>query len=250
MSPEAGVRDVLVTLLHDPPAWLPPHTQRLADIAAHFEHSVADALNAAGRGDSRLPRFVPHDRLPDGEAYEAFIARTGCVPTRDNCHDLFNGLLWLGFPQTKRRLNLLQAEQIAMHGIGGTRGTVRDALTLFDENAVVLLAPAELELLLRQRDWQALFGTRRTLWNSARLVIFGHALLEKLLRPRKAITAHAWIVDGLHDEALASSLTPERLRTGAFMPLPMLGVPGWWSANEDPAFYDDTLVFRPHPPRL
>ena len=43
-------------------------------------------------------RFVPHESRPRGEAYEAFIARTGCVPTRDNLHDLFNALVWLTFP--------------------------------------------------------------------------------------------------------------------------------------------------------
>ena len=28
----------------------------------------------------------------------------------------------------------------------------------------------------------------------------------------------------------------------------VLGIPGWWAANEDPAFYADAKVFRP--PRL
>ena len=27
--------------------------------------------------------------------------------------------------------------------------------------------------------------------------------------------------------------------------LPVLGVPGWWSENEVPGFYEDTEVFRP-----
>ena len=30
-----------------------------------------------------------------------------------------------------------------------------------------------------------------------------------------------------------------------FLPLPVLGVPGWWPANENPGFYDDADVFRP-----
>ena len=37
----------------------------------------------------------------------------------------------------------------------------------------------------------------------------------------------------------------EVLATKPFVPLPMLGVPGWWSANEDAAFYADAEVFRP-----
>jgi len=29
--------------------------------------------------------------------------------------------------------------------------------------------------------------------------------------------------------------------------LPVLGIPGWWPANEAPSFYDDPAVFRPAP---
>ena len=39
-------------------------------------------------------------------------------------------------------------------------------------------------------------------------------------------------------------LTPERLADRPFLPLPVLGVPSWWPANEDAAFYDDPAVFR------
>jgi hypothetical protein len=183
--------------------------------------------------------------LPAGEAYESFIARTSCVPTRDNLHDLFNGLMWLSYPQTKRRLNALQAREIDLHGTSGPRGPLRDALTLFDENAAILQAPADLLNALHKRDWQTVFVTQRARWQSARLAVFGHALMEKLMQPRKAITAHVWTVEDLHDAALASSLTPERLLAKPFLPLPVLGVPGWWSENEAPGFYEDTEVFRP-----
>ena len=40
-------------------------------------------------------------------------------------------------------------------------------------------------------------------------------------------------------------LTAAELATKPFTPLPVLGVPGWWPANQDPAFYDDATVFRP-----
>ena len=182
--------------------------------------------------------------MPAGEPYEVFIARTACVPTRDNLHDLFNGLMWLTYPQTKGRLNVMQARQIELHGTSGARGPLRDALTVFDENAAVLQAPADLVDALRRHDWDTLFVTRRAQWQSARLVLFGHALLEKLMQPRKAITAHVWLSEGPTDSELASSLTPERLLAKSFLPLPVLGVPGWWSANEEPGFYDDADVFR------
>jgi hypothetical protein len=38
---------------------------------------------------------------------------------------------------------------------------------------------------------------------------------------------------------------PERLSAKPFLPLPVLGVPGWWPDNESPDFYEDVAVFRP-----
>ena len=233
--------------------------------------SVADALNASPLvcpAPCPVPcpvQFVPQHSLPPGEAYEAFIRRTGLVPTRDNLHDLFNGLVWQRFPRTKARLNVLQAAEIARQGVGAVRGLVRDAITVFDENGALLLAPPALWQALLARDWYALFVTHRPLWAQATLVLFGHALMEQLVVPRKNITAHVLVEqfssdvedfaavgsnlgapDGLAalDAALATRLTPERLAGKPFTPLPVLGVPGWWPANADPGFYADTSVYR------
>lgn len=237
--------EALAVTLQAPPPWLAPYlpmAQRIFDAAT--TQSVAAALNSL-RDERAIPvRFVDQAALPADEAYESFIARTGCVPTRDNLHDLFNGLAWLSWPRTKRHLNLLQARQISLLGTVGPRGALRDALTVFDENAAVLQAPAVLVDALRQRDWKRLFVERREQWQAARIVVFGHALIEKLIQPRKAITAHVWVIDELRDEALAANLTPATLAAKPFLPLPVLGVPGWWKANEYPAFYDDGQVFR------
>ncbi|MDH6592758.1 hypothetical protein M2165_002647 [Variovorax sp. TBS-050B] len=146
---------------------------------------VADALQQFAT-PGRTPAFVPQSALPPDRAYEAHVFQTRSVPTRDNLHDFFNGLVWLVFPDAKRRLNELQAAEIARLGIGATRGPLRDALTLFDENGALLDAPAALWQALCARDWHALFVARRALWREARLVVFGHALLEKLAAPRKA----------------------------------------------------------------
>lgn len=48
-------------------------------------------------------RFEPAGPLAAG--YEQHIAATGRVPTRDNAHDLFNGLVWLLCPGFKAALN-------------------------------------------------------------------------------------------------------------------------------------------------
>ena len=235
-------------------AWLAPWRERGEALARHATTAgLVDALNLAGSDEIRLGsgplRFVPHDALPAGEPYEAFIARTACVPTRENTHDFFNGLAWLLFPQLKRRLHELQVEQLAASKAGDPRGPVRDALTVFDENAALLRAPEVLVDALRRRDWHALFVTHRAAWAEAKLQLFGHALLEKLIRPRKPITAHVWWVSGdcSHSlsECAAASLTPAGLRGKPFMPLPVLGVPGWWAENEMAGFYDDKAVFRP-----
>ena len=212
---------------------------------------MATRLNA---GHHAPVRFVPHAALPPGQAYEQFIFDTGTVPTRDNLHDFFNGLCWMRFPQTKTRLNQLQAEQLATLGVQSLRGAVRDALTVFDENAAFLQAPLPLWDALLARDWHRLFITLRPLWGHARITLFGHALLEKLVSPRKPITAHIYLAPAAMDLAVgaaqldavvAASLSADVLKIKPFAPLPVLGVPGWWSENENFSFYDDSKVFRP-----
>ncbi len=218
--------------------------------------SVAELLNElaqaqAAQGGPAVPvRFVPQACLPEGQAYEDFIARHRQVPTRDNLHDLFNGLTWLTLPLAKARLNALQAAQIAGAGVGATRGAVRDALTLFDENAALLQAPEPLLEALKARQWQRLFIELRPLWVQAQVLLFGHAAQEKLQAPRKAITAHVYLprqplpAQGL-DAALAADLEAAYLAEKPYAPLPILGIPGWWPANENFSFYDDSQVFRP-----
>ncbi|MFE8646567.1 DUF3025 domain-containing protein [Sphingomonas sp. NCPPB 2930] len=239
-------------------AWLHPFGSFEAGglLIQRSEPSIADALN--GRELSGI-RFVPHRTLTPGMPYERFIAETGQVPTRDNLHDFFNGLVWHRYPLAKARLNRVQAEAIAADGIGGRRGPVRDAATVFDENGAVFTGPDVLWQALSARDWQALFVTHRAAWAGARLELFGHALLEKLVSPRKGITAHVLrrpiatekIAEGSGGSAadtdawLAGHLTAARLAAKPFVPLPVLGVPGWWPANEASAFYDDPRVFRP-----
>ena len=224
--------------------WLAPLQPCLDQALAALDcgASVAQALNsAASRPPCGTPRFVPQPGLPEGEAYESFIARTDSVPTRDKLHDLVNGLVWLTQPAIKRRLNALQAAAISEAGVGSRRGALRDALTLFDENGAWLQAPAELAAALRSRDWRALFITHRSLWADARWVIVGHALLEQLATaPRKPLTAHVLLDDPL-------TLSADQWAAKPFCPLPVLGVPGWWPGNDAPAFYDVEAVFRPGP---
>ena len=211
---------------------------------------------ALGAVEHASIRFVPQSALPEGQAYEQFIFDTQSVPTRDNLHDFFNGLCWLTFPQTKKKLNQLQAEQLATGGVHKVRGPVRDALTLFDENAAFLLAPPLLWDALIAKDWQQLFVKLRPVWQDAQLVLFGHALLEKLVYPRKPITAHVYHAQpainsiAALDTWIANDLSAYKLAAKPFAPLPVLGVPGWWMENEKLSFYEDILVFRPEKQKI
>jgi hypothetical protein len=223
----------------------------------------AQALALANQHGQPI-RFVPQVDLPEGRAYEEFIGATGCVPTRENLHDFFNGLVWLTFPRIKLQLNALQAAQIALAGVGKSRGAARDGATIFDENAALLVvregfAGQALVDALRGHRWsEALFERRDAFGPDAQVWPFGHALMEKLVAPRKAITAHTRVV--LADDAffampqdarrewidihVAAALAAEGLSTACFTPLPVLGVPGWWE-GQDGTFYADTGVFRP-----
>ncbi|WP_395667926.1 DUF3025 domain-containing protein [Rhodoferax sp.] len=205
-----------------------------------------------GRGEPLAPKvFVAQSQLPPGVAYEQFIFETSQVPTRDGLHDFFNGLCWMRFPHTKLRLNALQAQQIARTGVQPVRGPTRDALTVIDENAALLQTPDVLWNALLAKDWQAVFVTHRALWAQSQIVLFGHALLEKLVAPRKAITAHVLRVHTDSpdltdiDRWLAGALDADLQAVGPMAHLPVLGVPTWWPANTDPGFYADTSVFRP-----
>lgn len=238
--------------------------------AAPRADGFIDAFNRAARaldlrnGADMPLRFVPQEALPEGTAYEEFIGATGQVPTRDNLHDFFNALVWQTFPLIKRALNTLQAAQIAQAGVGKSRGPARDAATIFDENAALLVVRdiqegRSLVDDLRAHRWlAALYDQRGLFGRDVEVWLFGHALMEKLVAPRKAITAHTRVVfagddyfalarDARRawlDREMAASLAREDLTPAGFTPLQVLGIPGWWP-GQDPDFYLDTTVFRP-----
>lgn len=243
--------------------WLKPLVELAAPIlrAADWRAALnAMASEKALRNYRGLPiQFVPQSALPAGTAYETFISATGGVPTRDNLHDFFNALVWQAFPNIKVQLNALQAADIARAAAQpASRGKLRDAATIFDENAA-LLAVHDTSLIdpLRAHRWHELFVTRRSAFErDCEVWMFGHALMEKLVNPYKAITAHVWpvIVDAGFldmpmveklawlDVSVAAQLTGG-LSTSSFLPLPVAGVPGWWE-EQDQAFYADQVVFR------
>lgn len=245
--------------------WLAPFCPTAAPLVQAGDWRAA--LNAAAcaqdlHNHRGLPiNFVPQASLPPQIAYEAFISATGGVPTRENLHDFFNALVWLSFPRIKVRLNALQAAEIEKSsGIPreGRRGHIRDAATIFDENAALLVV-REVEWIeaLRAHRWRDVFVARREAFErDCEVWLFGHALMEKLVNPYKAITAHAWplIAENaffgmsLQDRRAWLDATVTRqltngLVTSDFTPLPVLGIPWWWKGQND-EFYADGNVFR------
>ncbi len=198
-------------------------------------------------------QFVPQSELQDGQAYEQFIFDKHAVPTRDGLHDFFNALCWLHFPLAKKQINLVQATAIQTQGVGAVRGPVRDAVTVFDENATLIQVSDTIWHALTQRHWAQAFVELKAEWQNAQVQIFGHAALEKLVNPYKAITVHLWRVPSdvplkNWDEWLAQDLQPQKLSQKPFLPTPILGIPGWWADNQQADFYQDTQVFRPSRP--
>ncbi len=217
-----------------------------ADWRAALSEAASERGVVSGRG--RPIRFV--DAADAGRTpYELHIAATGRVPTRANLHDAFNALMWLAYPRAKAALNRRQADEIEARGIGPTRGPVRDAATLIDESGLLLASDdAEIFAALARHDWRRLLIGARDRWGRDIVAhVFGHALLEKLAGPFKSITACVVPIrlHGDRDAAAARFIERPDLAPPLLAHLPVLGIPGWWPANEAPSFYDDARVFRP-----
>jgi hypothetical protein len=211
-------------------------------------------------------RFVANEALEqDGRYYEDFIFATKTIPCRENnWHDFFGALIWCLFPQTKALLNQLHIQEIKLHGFK-QRSLLRNKLTLFDEcGVVVCLEPnanhhAE---LLRTHQWQHSFCQLRSEWmQRVKPIVFGHAIYEMATKPFIGLTAKSVFIDvpagfsgwnvtdtySFLDQMLCNQIAKHGMLYDKqqLTPLPLLGVPTWYSANEDASFYLNTGYFRP-----
>jgi hypothetical protein len=242
----------------------------LAALACETGWPDALRLNALGETLGPTPqtasghpvRFVVP--VPRGAHYELRVHASGEVQTRPrNWHDLFNALAWLAFPRCKATLNAIHAREIAQET--GGRGPARDLLTIFDEGGAIVACsdPALIELI-RQHRWQTLFWHERTrVLARMRVLVFGHAVLEKALLPWPGITCKALLLPVERPlftapaerlqaaldvaaagwfEAFAHDSSPRDLA-----PLPIFGYPGWSEEGARPEFYADARFFRPAP---
>lgn len=271
------------------------------------------AARAVCNGTSLPIRFVPASQSEPtvsgsakASAYELLIHQSGEVPTRTQgqaaWHDYFNALVWLAWPQTKQIINRRQAEEISTHGVSGRRGALRDALTLFDESAVLFVSESLSAIEdLEQHNWRQLFVAERGRFEAQIVcVVIGHALLQKLMRPYKSVCGHTLAlqvpagssatffesrvfdslpgqgndlaggshagspsISALHqiaadlehgfaelDATVAARLARVDFGKPCLTPVPVLGIPGWWQANQQPEFYNDSEVFRVRTQRM
>lgn len=227
--------------------------------------ALADGAGRIVNAQGQRVQFVAQQSGP-GDFRDGFEPRAylkGEVQVRPlDWHDLFNALVWMSFPTTKAVLNARHYESL-VDASAGNRSAVGDALTLFDEEGVIVLSSdASLLDLIREFRWKELFRTRRDdVKRNMRFLLFGHALYHKALDPFVGMTGKAVLLNvpastlelpqpeqvAAADRQLAlhvwnrSHLTHGR----EFSPLPVLGIPGWWDDNEREDFYDNTGYFRP-----
>ncbi len=221
-------------------------------------------------GNWHGPAFRGQSTFDDSESryYEAIIFEDRTVPTREsNWHDFFNALIWMQFPRTKTLLNQMHMDDIAVHGVH-PRTPARNRITHFDECGVVIAVPEckqdEGRALLAElavHKWTDVLLDKRESWGDVlHPFIFGHANLEMMLAPFIGLTGK-WLAVSVPDDfatlseqqqcaavddALYCRFTNEDLfsQKGHLHPLPLLGVPGWYSP-QTPALYQNTDYFRP-----
>ena len=211
--------------------------------------------------------FTAVEKNPEefSHQYEPHIYLQGEIQTRErNWHDFFNMLTWLTFPKTKAALNARHYVAMKKRWPQQKRRTpMENALTHFDESGVIIAsADMQLDQAIIDFQWKKLFcDMRDRVKSQMAFFIFGHALYEKMFQPfvgltGKAVVVHveqaffSWplkqqleIVDAMVSDHFSDSryiTAPTQLA-----PLPILGVPGWWAANEKLSFYDNTDYFRP-----
>ncbi len=199
----------------DPRFWpIAPAARRFAE---HPDWPAPEELEAPGVRfvTAHKPRRARRGTSDPTTGYDARVL-AGEVPTRPRSwHDFLNALVWVTFPESKRRLPARQAEAIrsavapGARGLPNARTREQDALALLDEGGVVVL---------RGRDATLTLG-------------FGHALYEALVTCGPNVTASALsfeleqlpepsaargLADRLLAERLCGPLVPETLERRPF----------------------------------
>jgi|GEM_PF-592722 len=141
------------------------------------------------------------------------------------------------------------------------RSRESDTATLFDESGAILIGPdPRLAQWLIDHDWHRAFVTERHLWQSHRLLVIGHAVLEKTINPYPGMIAKVLyqpyptctpdqdlsvVVKAVDDLHAQRWLNQTFAKPSDLFALPILGVPGVDALNENTQYYENEKVFRP-----
>lgn len=238
--------------------WLWPYGVESARFGVSSEGDVARNLNRLRSAVcSDAPVFVPSVETLGALAYEQRV-REGEIPTRDIAHDWYNGLVWLRFPQAKQFINHKHVSDSNGGNVQSANGRsrLRDALTLFDESGALLLTTdPTLAAALPNHDWFSLFEQGRDTWAvRARLLTFGHGLLDAMHKPHKGLCAKVIPVcvpdlslDSDELQSLVLNVVQRIVEPANLSPLPVMGIPGWFAESESPEYYTDTSIYRAKP---
>jgi hypothetical protein len=227
-----------------------------APYRAFFGEDSAPA--PAARGGEKTLRFVdPPTRALSAIEFERRVVEHGEIIVRpDNVHDGMNAMVWRAFPKTKFAISKIHVA-LGETTDGKTRPRRRDVLTLFDEAGLIMLSTRDdLHEMNEQHRWRELFVDHRSDFiRDTQPVLFGHGAMEQLLRkPHRGLTVKVlWLPLAVNtplnvvDDYLAARIESDVLLTSQErrVPLPLLGIPGWFAENENPACYDDLETFRP-----
>lgn len=189
------------------------------------------------------------------DAYEPRIFLRGEIQTREQSwHDFYNALVWHNFTNTKKAINYLHYNLQKSRYPHKVRLPAENMLTIFDEHGVIAYSKNALLLdLISRRSFHELFWQRREQTAAElKLIIIGHGLYEKALKPFVGLSAHSLLIHAENDDTPVDILAAQillskkfNLRTKDLVPIPILGYPGWWPDNNQESFYFNTNYFRP-----
>jgi len=239
---------------------IPPALFEHPAFAPYREHSLSldAACELAWLPSAAVPRLVPPPPRALGamDFERRIVEQNELIVRPDNLHDTVNALVWRVFPKTKRAISETHVALGAAATANG-RPRRRDILTLFDEaGALIISQRDDLQALHEVHEWKRLFVDHRAEFiRDCRVILFGHGTLEQLAsNPHRGLTVKAlWLPRAPEispddvDAYLAAGIAGGMLLTAneRRLPLPILGVPGWFGENEAPGCYDDLDVFRP-----
>lgn len=171
--------------------------------------AFVEAERCARAGELSSVRFAPPSRrsraqpVDIGQLYDGRIALHGEVPCLGTSyHDLLNVLVWAAFPRAKRALHARQYRALegwlppAAAQLPNRRTREQDALALFDEGGSVLVLPGPIEASLGAAIASGCgagggHGLER---EGARILLFGHALMEHVCFESAAVSSAALVV--------------------------------------------------------